>query len=195
VVALDAANGKRPDGSIYLPRGDAEYRWEYVPTVMPVALGGYFWVFWTSRRTYGNIITTDPMAPLGGNSIDPDQKRIWAAAIDISTPGEEFSGTFTDPSHPGFYLPGQGESGNIRAFAVLEPCQPVDGPCETGLDCCTGFCNVDPNTGQGVCVPEPARCAQEGEACQSNDDCCPPEETGGKTLYCIAGFCSQVILE
>ena len=26
---------------------------EYMPTMMPVASGGEFWIFWTSRRTYG----------------------------------------------------------------------------------------------------------------------------------------------
>ncbi len=196
VTALDAANGRRPDGSIYLPRADAEYRWEYVPTVMPVAAGGYFWLFWTSRRTYGNIITDDPLAPADtGIGIDPDQKRIWVSAIDIPNPTEEFIGLLVDPSHPAFYLPGQGESGNIRAFAALEPCKPVSGPCRTGLDCCTGFCEIEPGASEGACVDEPERCAREGEACESNDDCCSPEEADGKSLYCIAGYCSQILLE
>ncbi len=143
---------------------------DYMPTVSPVAAGGYFWVFFSSRRSYGNTYPTRPTEDIG--------KKIWVAAIDINTPPG------SDPSHPAFFLPGQElESGNVRAFAALEPCRMDGASCETGIDCCSGFC-ID-----GVCgrPPEP-RCSEMGEACTTGGDCCP-----GKFLSCIGGFCSVVV--
>jgi hypothetical protein len=49
VRSLDLANGKT------LPARDQDLN--YYPTVSPVAAGGYFWAFFTSRRTYGNVMT------------------------------------------------------------------------------------------------------------------------------------------
>jgi len=61
-----------------------------------------------------------------------------------------------DPSNPAFLLPGQElNSGNIRAFAALEPCKEDGQPCKSGADCCKGFCSmIDPATGIGVCGKE-----------------------------------------
>ena len=91
----------------------------------PVAAGGYFWVFFTSRRTYGNVLVTPEE--------DPKNKKIWVAALDVD------SGA-ADSSHPAFYLPGQElTSGNIRAFATLSPCHADGDSCSTGIDCCSGM--------------------------------------------------------
>ena len=139
------------------------------PTVSPVAAGGYFWVFFTSKRNYGNLFTTDL----------PDQqaesKKIWVAAIDIDAiPG-------TDPSHPAFFLPGQEiESGNIRAFAALEPCRDNGTACESGVDCCCGYCI------EGQCGCRMG-CAMLEEKCEEAGDCCM---AGAR---CIGGFCSLVV--
>jgi hypothetical protein len=138
-----------------------------VPTVSPVAAGGYFWVFFTSRRSYGNMMVVDQAL----NS--PEAKKIWVAAIDINAePG-------SDPSHPAFYLPNQElESGNIRAFAALEPCRENGSMCASGIDCCCGFCIE----GQCGCRPED-RCANLDEKCETAADCCDEQAA------CIGGFC------
>lgn len=139
----------------------------YYPTVSPVAAGGYFWVFFTSRRTYGNVMT-EPES-------DPMTKKIWVAAMDIE-------GGAVDPSHPAFYLPGQElASGNIRAFATLSPCHSDGDSCTSGIDCCNGFC-VD-----GTCSP-PTGCSSVEDKCTSSADCCE-----GHGLSCIGGFCAQVV--
>jgi len=153
----------------FLPDPDSAHM-DYMPTVSPVAAGGYFWMFFSSRRSYGNMFPTMPTEDTG--------KKIWVAAIDINTPAG------SDPSHPAFFLPGQElESGNVRAFAALEPCRADGASCETGIDCCSGFC-ID-----GICgrPPEP-RCSEQSEACTTGADCCE-----GKFLSCIGGFCSVVL--
>ncbi|HTV17757.1 MAG TPA: hypothetical protein VMG12_03775 [Polyangiaceae bacterium] len=165
-LPLDAANGNR-DGVVYLPGGAArDSDLEFFPTVSPVAAGGYFWLFFTSRRTYGNISTV--------NLEDPVSKKIWVAAVDINAPPG------TDPSHPAFFLPGQElGSGNVRAFAALEPCKADASSCSSGTDCCSGFCT------DGACGP-PRECSGIDERCATRDDCCNPNPD----IQCIAGFCA-----
>jgi len=139
----------------------------YYPTVSPVAGGGYFWVFFTSKRSYGNVMVQP--------ETDPKTKKIWVSAIDID-------GTAADPSHPAFYLPGQElASGNIRAFATLSPCHSDGNSCTTGIDCCSGFC-VD-----GMCGA-PTGCANLEDKCSTSGDCC-----AGSGLKCLGGYCGRVV--
>jgi hypothetical protein len=175
---LDALNGIGPDGSSYLPKRanhPDDTKLNYMPTVNPVPSGGYYWVVFTSRRLYGNILTGDPY--IWGTS----QKKLWVAAIDINPkPGE-------DPSHPAFYLPGQElDAGNTRGFWVVDPCKPNGESCETGDECCNGFCRKN-DSGALVCMdlPPGAQCAQEFEKCTVDADCCDPQ------FKCIAGKCSR----
>lgn len=160
--------------STYLPYGTAETLLNYEPTVLPVAVGGYFWVVFTSRRYYGNIMTPS-------NEPDPwsstPRKKLWVAAVDINgTPG-------TDSSHPAFYLPGQEfNAGNMRGFWALDPCKGDGKTCETADECCGGYCR---STSSGkVCVPPPGGCAQEFEKCTTGSDCC------GSTALCVNGHCA-----
>jgi hypothetical protein len=167
-ITLDATNGYI-GGQSYLPAGEArDNNLEFFPTVSPVAAGGYFWVFFTSRRTYGNTWTP--------TSFEPTSKKIWVAAVDIGrNPG-------VDPSHPAFLLPGQEiESGNVRAFAALEPCKEDGQQCTSGTECCGGFC-VD-----GICQP-PQMCANLDDRCTTKADCCD------QTLECIGGYCAEIII-
>jgi WD40-like Beta Propeller Repeat len=165
-IPLDAANGSS-GGQVYLPAGAArDSDLEFFPTVSPIAAGGYFWIFFTSRRTYGNISTV--------GLEDPLSKKIWVTAIDIGAPPG------TDPSHPAFFLPGQElGSGNVRAFAALEPCKDDSSGCTSGTDCCSGFCT------DNVCGP-PRECSGIDERCVTRDDCCNPNPD----IQCIAGFCA-----
>ena len=149
----------------YLPFGAEDLHANYQPTVLPVALGGYYWVFFDSRRHFGNLGL---------------QRQLWVAAIDVHTDGH-----YTlDPSHPPFYVPGQGfGANNHRAFAALAACKNDAEPCTSGIDCCAGAC------GDGVCAPPPpGMCAHREERCTTQGDCCSDADA------CIAGFCSVVDL-
>jgi hypothetical protein len=166
--ALDGANGLAPNGATYLPYGTRDQSLNFYPTVSPVAAGGYFWVFFTSRRNYGNVLV-DP-------NDGPPSKKIWVSAISIDgKPG-------LDASHPAFYLPGQElGSGNIRAFATLAPCKQNGQSCTTGIDCCGGACV------NGSCGT-PTGCSNVDEKCTTSADCC-----SGQGLQCINGYCAVVV--
>ncbi|HVU04794.1 MAG TPA: hypothetical protein VHE30_23740 [Polyangiaceae bacterium] len=159
----DAAAGKT-----YLPFGTPELHQNFYPTSSPVAAGGYFWIFFDSVRYYGSLGL---------------QRQLWGTAVDISA-----DGTYTaDPSHPAFYLSGQEfGTGNHRAFTALDPCHKDGDTCQTGIDCCTGFCT------NGACTaPPPPKdnepvCAHLDESCASLP-CCDSRNK------CLSGFCSTVL--
>jgi hypothetical protein len=145
----------------------------YEPFPLPVTAGGYFWIVFTSIREYGNTYQ-------GANA----RKQLWVAAISPNPgPGE-------DPSHPPFYLPNQSDTRNERGAWALEPCRADGQTCETGDECCNGFCRPkDPNDPHSpkVCQPPPAgSCSQTSEKCTVDTDCCDVS-TGTR---CIGGFCT-----
>ena len=76
-------------------------------------------------------------------------------------------------------------AGNARGYWVNSPCKPDGDPCDTGDECCGGFCQPDPNTNELVCGQQGNECSEEFEACESDADCCDP------TLECINGMCIQ----
>jgi hypothetical protein len=160
---LDSLSGLDSSGNDYLPTPKDDYNLDFYPTVNPISAGGYFWAYFTSRRSYGNLYAK------GAN--DVGSKSIWVSAIDVNAaPG-------TDPSHPAFYLPGQElGSGNIRAFAVLAPCKGDGAGCESGLDCCGGTCTT------GKCGP-PGTCAKTNDRCTPTVPCCLA------TDRCLGGYC------
>jgi len=165
--------------------GSRDLSWNFEPTFAPVAAGGYFWVVFTTRRTYGNLYE--------GSLADPTQvKQLWVAAIDTEiTPGK-------DPSHAAFHLPGQSltfkdGSGvtqnalNMTGYWALEPCKTDGVTCSAGSDCCGGFCERKEGEATGTCKSAPPPCAAEGDKCTTDGDCCGKAD-GSK---CIGGFCSQ----
>lgn len=165
--------------------GSRDLSWNFEPTFAPVAAGGYFWVVFTTRRTYGNIYE-------GSLAEAPQVKQLWVAAIDIDVvPGK-------DPSHAAFHLPGQAltfkdgagatqNSLNMSGYWALEPCKTDGVTCSAGSDCCGGFCERKEGEATGTCKSAPPPCAAEGDKCTSDGDCCGKAE-GSK---CIGGFCSQ----
>jgi hypothetical protein len=170
VTPLASLNGFRDVGQMqsYLPAGPRDLHKNFFPTGVPVAAGGHFWMFFTSRRTYGNL--------KGGDVNAAEAKQLWATALKIGAEG--------DISYPAFYLRGQElQSGNVRAFAALEPCKADGQSCDTGIDCCGRFCT------DKVCGP-PKGCAKIDEGCKSTADCCPPP--AGERVECIAGFCAII---
>jgi hypothetical protein len=165
-TALTIANG---DG--YMPQGARDEFLNYEPTVLPLAAGGYYWVMFTSRRTFGNKL-------LGTRD---QTKRLWVSAFDVNAQDG------VDPSHPAFYITGQElSSGNSRGFWALDPCKSDGEGCESGDQCCNGFCNPseeDPTV--FVCGQPDGECSEELEACTTAADCCDP------SFLCINGKCSQ----
>ena len=190
-ASLDRLNGVL-NGQYYLPFGEsAEGHMNYDATVLPVAVGGYYWVVFTSRREYGNTINTSSPYYNGDprSTGVPWRKKLWVAALDLDDP-EHPATMARDISHPAFYLPGQDlETGNYRAFWALSPCQSNGSGCETGDQCCTGYCRQTNGDAGAVlqCVPPPQTCANEYEKCVTTADCC-----GKSAGYsCINGYCAQ----
>jgi hypothetical protein len=188
---LGALNGLDTSGTAsYLPTGPNNHADDtvlnYEPTVNPVATGGYVWVVFTSRRLYGSVATHDPWLsdPRGydtTNLANTTCKKLWVAAVDLNAPPG------TDPSHPAFYLPGQELlAGNARAFWVLDPCRPDGQSCQSGDQCCNGFCEPD-GSGALVCsnMNPNSNCSGLQEKCATAADCCEP------TNVCVNGFCTQ----
>ncbi|HEX4405749.1 MAG TPA: hypothetical protein VH560_13015 [Polyangia bacterium] len=200
---LLALNGLEADGATpYLPSGPNNHANDttlnYEPTVNPVVSGGYAWVVFTSRRLYGSVATIEPWTSDPGvydNTVYANItcKKLWVAAVDI---GSVQNGTLvpptpgSDPSHPAFYLPAQElVAGNARGFWVLDPCKADGMSCETGDQCCNGYCEPNGQGGALVCsnTPPNGNCSGTQEKCTVSADCCDPAEA------CINGFCSQSI--
>jgi hypothetical protein len=161
-----------------------------------VPVGGYYWVFFTSRRAYGNTIAPrGGLVPGGGELYGWEQqpsprKKLWVAAIDLDYAEHADD---EDPSHPAFYVTGQElYAGNMRAFAALEPCRARGASCESGAECCEGFCRQTGVDGENrpvtQCVAPPPACSYEDETCTTASDCCDVE---GVDLTCINGRCAR----
>lgn len=177
VVLCDALNGFT-GMTTYLPYGSQEANYSFEPTIVPIAVGGYYWAVFTSRRFYGNTVTpTNSSGPQ-----DPLRKKLWISAIDIN----HMSGK--DPSHPAFYLDGQEPgAGSLRGFWALDPCKANGQSCESGDECCGGFCRQVTLADGGIgkqCVPPPMGCHQEFETCAVAGDCC------NMGALCINGHCA-----
>jgi WD40-like Beta Propeller Repeat len=162
------------DGDGYpFAAGARDLHLNFEPTFAPVAAGGYFWVVFLSRRTYGDILTGAPGT----------EKQLWVAAIDQNpTPGH-------DPSHAAFHLPGQDVTSlNLRGFWALNPCLNDGQGCTTGTDCCTGYCNPGSGeAGAAVCSSSSSGCAILGNRCTTTADCCD----GASGVTCINKVCSE----
>lgn len=145
--------------------GDRDRNENYEPTFAPLEAGGYAWVVYTSRRTYGNRLT-------GGSG---DTKQLWVAAINRDPQAG------VDPSHPPFRVPGQNlDDWNMRGFWALDPCKDIGAECTNGSECCNQNC-VD-----GFCEePDPTGCSETGNACEEAADCCDP------MADCVNGFCTE----
>jgi hypothetical protein len=202
-VQLKTLNGVGGAGMSYLPTGGAQHglnnvgtevgfddaTLSYEPTVLPIVSGGYAWVVFTSRRLYGNQCVTDPWAsnPTLYNLQDPavaPTKKLWVAAIDLGAPAG------MDPSHPAFYLPAQElTAGNSRGFWVLDPCRADGASCESGDQCCNGYCEPDPSNPASLICTSTVVCAGLQEKCKTAADCCD------NTNACVNGFCagSQIL--
>jgi hypothetical protein len=170
---LDALDGYDSGGNVYLPANDATL--SFAPTVLPEAVGGYFWVVFTSHRSYGNTLASMASGPNGTDTLG----KLWVAAFDINAaPG-------ADPSHPAFYLDGQETTAdNLRGFWVLNPCQANGSSCTAGDQCCGGFCRPG-DGGADQCTDTAGGCSNLYENCTTASDCCLSD------AVCINGKCAQ----
>jgi hypothetical protein len=174
-TALAALNGT----GYPFAAGSRDLDLNFEPTFAPVASGGYFWIVFHSRRTWGNAITKAAYVDEGSGV-----KQLWVSAFDQSPIAGE------DPSHVPFHLPGQATTPsngmdpiNMRGYWALSPCKADGVACQSGSDCCGGFC---PSSGSGnVCSSSPAGCSLDGEKCEAASDCCGPSDR------CINGYCAE----
>ncbi|MGD0526489.1 MAG: hypothetical protein ABSE49_15180 [Polyangiaceae bacterium] len=182
LATLDGVSGS----GLYVPTSSSHANdsvLDFEPTVNPVVSGGEAWVVFTTRRLYGNVATLPPYYsdPRYVNlTTSPTPKKLWVAAVDLNaTPG-------TDPSHPAFYLPAQELlAGNSRGYWVVNPCQANGTSCQSGDECCGGYCEA--TEGGLVCSAQPPACSQILDKCTQNTDCCG----ANLGVVCINGFCSE----
>jgi hypothetical protein len=151
----------------------------YHPMFSPVVQGGYFWVMFTSLRTYGNrlTVTDDLDAPHCESTSFSDcrHQQVWVAAVDVN--GN------VDPSHPAFWLPGQDTNAqNFDAQWSLDACKANGATCEAGFECCGGTCRSD--NGVKTCGMR-SMCGQNGDTCMVDTDCC-------NGVKCIGGVCDFI---
>ncbi len=167
---LDSLDGYLGSGSsaTYLPANDTGLN--ATPTVMPEAVGGYFWVVFTSHRSYGNLLASNASSGTLG--------KLWVAAIDVNGAHGK------DPSHPAFYLDGQEmNADNLRGFLTLPPCEAAGASCTSGDQCCGGYCGQV--SGGFQCTSKPPPCSNELDKCATSSDCCDSAD------LCINNRCAQ----
>ncbi|HEY2515516.1 MAG TPA: hypothetical protein VGI39_31830 [Polyangiaceae bacterium] len=175
-VALAALNGT----GYPFAAGARDLDLNFEPTFAPVASGGYFWIVFHSRRTWGNAITKAAYVKEGSGV-----KQLWVSAFDQSPRAG------VDPSHAAFHLPGQAttlangmDPINMRAYWALGPCKEDGQACGSGSDCCGGYC-AGSGGGSGACGSASSGCSRDGEKCAAASDCCEPNDR------CINGYCAQ----
>jgi hypothetical protein len=124
---------------------------DVMPAFSPFREGGYYWLLFYSRRPYGVVSTN---------------KQLWVMAIDA-----DYAFDGSDPSHAGFWLPGQSPAeANITAFWARSGCEREGNQCKTDLDCCAGLqCIHDPELGE-ICTR--VECTLPGRACSDALPCC-----------------------
>ena len=153
----------RPDGTGVraLSRASSSTQDDFQPSFAPFQGGGYYWLTFLSRRSYGNETQ--------GNGARPQEKRqqIWVTAIRTD------AALGSDPSSVPFWLPGQDtQTANISTAWSPRPCRVEAQARSVGSECCSNDCRPG-QAGALVCSPPPAeRCHAVYEACSSASECC-----------------------
>ena len=138
--------------------------------MLPEAVGGYFWVVFTSHRSYGNTLPSKDNGDENG--------KLWVAALDIGADGR----APTRATRRSISTARSSRADNLRGFWVLDPCKANGNDCTSGDECCGGYCRPDDG---GSCASRlPGGCSHEYEKCTTAADCCDP------TAQCINGRCA-----
>jgi hypothetical protein len=158
----------------------------YQPTVLPISVGGYRWVIFSSNRSYGNQFN------YRGTTGTPTHftcsaSMLWIAALNDVTAGA------TDRSHPAFLLPGQNMASitagahyiNERGYLVPSPCKNSGASCSSDEECCgsgatpaTAACRAPTTwtpasgTPAKTCAALSGTCSNTGGTCATPADCC-----------------------
>ncbi|MET0283309.1 MAG: hypothetical protein ABW352_02525 [Polyangiales bacterium] len=144
-----------------LTRALSGTRLDYQPNFAPFQGGGYYWLSFLSRRTYGNDAIGNGTRELG------KRQQIWVTAIRMD------AASGTDPSSVAYWLPGQNtKTANISASWAPRACREDGAWCAVGSECCGGDCRPGAS-GALVCgPPPPEQCRPTYFVCNSNADCC-----------------------
>ena len=119
----------------------------------------------TSRRLYGNVATINAVLQR------PAQLRHRAKHVDDQEAlgrgdRSQRAAGHRPVSHPAFYLPAQELlAGNARGFWAVDPCHADGDRCETGDECCGGYCRPSGDGGALICTKQQPSCSQEFEKC------------------------------
>jgi hypothetical protein len=148
----------------------------YLPSFNPKIEGGYMWIAFYTRRDYGHTLQ------------GLRRPQIWVAAVDATA---DPATALVDPSHPGFWLPGQNvATENLSTFFAPKPCANQGGTC-TGDGSCCGDLLCRPVGAVNQCVPPEQACALPDDACTVDDDCCSGLLCSGGTCHAPGDICSQ----
>jgi hypothetical protein len=117
-------------------------------------------------------------------------KKLWVAAVDIGTIKNgmfvEGDTPGTDPSHPAFYLPAQElHAGNSRGYWTVAACHDDGQTCQTGDQCCGGYCQPSADGGL-VCSSKMPSCSAQYDKCMKDSDCCGYQQG----ITCINNVCT-----
>lgn len=171
LISIDGGTPMRLDRANGGAGGADSYRPTFSPFVTDEGGGRrLLWLAYFSRRDYGN-------AQVGTRGTR--RRQIWVTAVNASP---EMG---SDPSHVGYWLPGQDvATENMSAYWSAEACRPTGNECRSSADCCSGTCRQDPaNPTRFVCrAPEPAACRRRGQTCSESGECC-------EGLMCYANVC------
>jgi hypothetical protein len=114
VKALDALNGKTPAGDVYLPYGaSVEGRMNYEPSVLPVAVGGYYWVL--SRRAGPTATPSRPAAACPAATTPGATRATEPAEEDLDRGARHRSSERRGPEPPRVLRAGAGARGRQHA--------------------------------------------------------------------------------
>ncbi|HEY5147157.1 MAG TPA: hypothetical protein VII82_10335, partial [Polyangiaceae bacterium] len=75
-------------------------------------------------------------------------------------------------------------AGNSRGYWVVDPCAANGSTCQTGDQCCGGYC--ENGSGGLVCSAQPPACSTLNDKCTTDSDCCGV----GTGPQCINGRCA-----
>ena len=186
VSALSSANGYDSSGAFYLPYGKAEEEHlDYEPSVLPVPVGGYYWMLFTSRRCYGNTIAPGGTPARGGDNGASRKAPKSSHRARVRRSGSHRSTSITGASSIPVTRPSTcpGKSSNPAICAHSRRSSrvaPMAGAAPRLPNVATASAAkraATPTVRCLQCVPPPDNsCSNEDEACATGADCCDSQD-------------------